>query len=71
MKSDKKVKTIAEKIAKISGKDIKIKYDEKKPTGPLSRTADSDILPVINDGASYEARLVVVGSESNEVCSSR
>ena len=30
-----------------------------------------DILPVMNDGASYEARLVVVGSESNEVCSSR
>ncbi len=30
-----------------------------------------DILPVMNDGASYETRFAVVGSKSNEVCCSR
>ena len=40
--SDKPVniKTIAEEIVKISGKDIKIKYDPTKPVGPLSRIAN-------------------------------
>ncbi len=32
--------TIAEKVAALSQKDINIKYDLKKPVGPLSRTAD-------------------------------
>ena len=32
--------TIAEKVAKLSGKDIEIVYDLTKPMGPLSRTAD-------------------------------
>jgi len=34
------VRTIAEKIIKISGKSIEIKYDLTKPVGPTSRTAD-------------------------------
>jgi len=34
------IKIIAEKIAKLSGKNIKIIYDVTKPVGPLSRTAD-------------------------------
>ena len=33
--------TIAEKVAKLSGKDIEIVYDLTKPMGPLSRTADT------------------------------
>lgn len=33
--------TIAEKVAGLSGKDIKIVYDPTKPVGPLSRTADT------------------------------
>ena len=32
--------TIAEKVAKLSGKDIEIVYELTKPMGPLSRTAD-------------------------------
>lgn len=32
--------SLAEKIVKLSGKDIKIKYDPSKPVGPISRTAD-------------------------------
>ena len=35
------ISTIAEKIVKISGKDIPIIYDPTKPVGPLSRTADT------------------------------
>ncbi len=34
------IRTVAEKIVKISGKDMKIKYDTSKPTGALSRTAN-------------------------------
>jgi len=34
------IKTIAEKIVKISGKGIEMKYDPTKPVGPTSRTAD-------------------------------
>ena len=34
------IRTIAEKIVKISGKSIEIKYDLTKPVGPASRTAD-------------------------------
>lgn len=34
------IKELAEKIIKLSGKDIKPVYDLKKPVGPLSRTAD-------------------------------
>jgi len=34
------IATIAEKIAGLSGKDIKTVYDSTKPVGPLSRTAD-------------------------------
>jgi nucleoside-diphosphate-sugar epimerase len=34
------IKEIAEKIVKISGKDIDVRYDPKKPVGPLSRTAN-------------------------------
>jgi len=34
------IRTIAEKIVKISGKGIEIKYDLTKPVGPTSRTAD-------------------------------
>ena len=34
------ISVLAEKIVKISGKDIKIKYDPSKPVGPLSRTAN-------------------------------
>lgn len=36
------IKQIVEEIVKISGKDIKIKYDKSKPVGPLSRTAMID-----------------------------
>ncbi len=32
--------TIAEKVVRLSGKDISIVYDATKPVGPLSRTAD-------------------------------
>jgi len=40
--SDKEVpiRTLAERIAEISGKDVKIVYDPTKPVGPTSRTAD-------------------------------
>jgi len=34
------IRTIAEKIVKISGKSIEVKYDLTKPVGPASRTAD-------------------------------
>jgi len=34
------IRTVAEKIVKISGKSIEIKYDLTKPVGPASRTAD-------------------------------
>jgi GDP-D-mannose 3', 5'-epimerase len=34
------VATLAEKIVRISGKNIEIEYDLSKPVGPLSRTAD-------------------------------
>jgi len=34
------IRVIAEKIVKMSGKDIEIKYDLTKPVGPASRTAD-------------------------------
>lgn len=34
------IKTIAEKIVKLSRKNIKITYDPTKPVGPMSRTAD-------------------------------
>jgi len=34
------IKEIAEKIIKISGKEIKPRYDISKPVGPISRTAD-------------------------------
>jgi len=34
------IRTIAEKVIALSGKDIKIAYDPTKPVGPLSRTAD-------------------------------
>lgn len=34
------IKEIAEKIIKISGKDIKPSYDKNQPAGPLSRTAN-------------------------------
>ena len=43
-------------------------------TGVSSREPvpiESDILSAMNGGASYEARFVVVGSVSNEVCCSR
>jgi GDP-D-mannose 3',5'-epimerase len=33
------IKELAERIVKISGKDIKISYDLTKPVGPLSRTS--------------------------------
>jgi nucleoside-diphosphate-sugar epimerase len=33
------IKELAERIVRISGKDIKIQYDLTKPVGPLSRTA--------------------------------
>jgi len=36
------IRTIAEKIVEISGKDIKIIYDPTKPVGPISRTANID-----------------------------
>jgi GDP-D-mannose 3',5'-epimerase len=41
--SDKAVKisTLAEKIARISGKDMEIIYDPSKPSGPFSRTSDN------------------------------
>jgi nucleoside-diphosphate-sugar epimerase len=41
--SDKEVSigTLAEKIVKISGKTIKIKYDVSKPVGPTSRSPDT------------------------------
>jgi nucleoside-diphosphate-sugar epimerase len=41
--SDKAVKisVIAEKIARISGKNMEIIYDLSKPSGPFSRTSDS------------------------------
>jgi nucleoside-diphosphate-sugar epimerase len=32
--------TLAEKIIKISDKDIDIKFDDSKPVGPLSRSPD-------------------------------
>lgn len=35
------VSKLAGKIAKVSGKDIKIEYDPSEPVGPLSRTADT------------------------------
>jgi len=34
------IKHLAQEIVKISGKDIRIKYDSSKPTGPVSRTPD-------------------------------
>lgn len=34
------IRILAEKIVKISGKDVEIKFDPSKPIGPLSRTAD-------------------------------
>lgn len=34
------ISILSEKIVKISGKRIKIKYDPSKPVGPVSRTAD-------------------------------
>jgi GDP-D-mannose 3',5'-epimerase len=34
------ISTIAEKIARISGKNPTIKYDTSKPVGPVSRTSD-------------------------------
>jgi len=34
------IRTIAEKIVEMSGKEIEIKYDPTKPVGPISRTAD-------------------------------
>jgi GDP-D-mannose 3',5'-epimerase len=34
------IKTIVEKIAQISGKNPKIRYDTSKPVGPVSRTSD-------------------------------
>lgn len=34
------IKTIAQKIARISGKNPEVKYDITRPIGPLSRTAD-------------------------------
>ncbi len=34
------VRTVAEKLVKISGKNMKIKYDASKPVGALSRTAN-------------------------------
>jgi len=34
------IRTIAEKIVKISGKSVEIRYDLTKPVGPVSRTAD-------------------------------
>jgi nucleoside-diphosphate-sugar epimerase len=41
--SDKaiKISMLAEKIARISGKDMEIIYDTTKPMGPLSRTSDN------------------------------
>lgn len=33
------IRTVAEKIVEISGKDIEIKYNTSRPVGPLSRTA--------------------------------
>jgi len=37
---DVPIRTIAEKIVKMCGKGIEIKYDLAKPVGPVSRTAD-------------------------------
>jgi nucleoside-diphosphate-sugar epimerase len=34
------IKTVAEKVAQFSGKNLKVRYDPAKPVGPLSRTAD-------------------------------
>ncbi|MDI6814838.1 MAG: NAD-dependent epimerase/dehydratase family protein, partial [Dehalococcoidales bacterium] len=34
------IRTIAEKVVEVSGKNIGIKYDLSKPVGPISRTAD-------------------------------
>ena len=34
------IRTLAEKIVGLSGKDIKMVFDPAKPTGPVSRTAD-------------------------------
>jgi GDP-D-mannose 3',5'-epimerase len=34
------IQTLAEEIIRISSKDIKVRYDNDKPVGPLSRTAD-------------------------------
>jgi GDP-D-mannose 3',5'-epimerase len=34
------INELAEKIVHLSGKEIEVKYDETKPTGPISRTAD-------------------------------
>lgn len=34
------IRAMAEKIVKISGKGISMKYDPSKPVGPISRTAD-------------------------------
>ena len=34
------ISVLAEKIIKVSGRDLKIKYDAAKPVGPLSRTAN-------------------------------
>ena len=51
-------------------KNIKLDEIDKKIVRILQKDVRTpcDILPVMNDGASYEERLVVVGSESNEVC---
>ena len=35
-----RIKTIAEKVARLSGKNPKVIYDVTKPVGPISRTAD-------------------------------
>ena len=34
------ISALAERIIKVSGKDLKAKYDKAKPVGPLSRTAN-------------------------------
>lgn len=36
-----KISTLAEKIARISGKNMKIIYDPSQPSGPFSRTSDN------------------------------
>ena len=44
-----KISTLAEKIARISGKNMEIIYDPSQPSGPFSRTSDNRLAKALLD----------------------